>query len=337
VTNVARAALALGLLNGRRGPLLSIQSGVHELRAEVKGAARKTRPWVVVLGRAGYVARAVLYLTIGVLAATTAFGEGGRLTDSQGALDELYRQPLGIVLMVLMSIGLGGYGVWLAVKAVVNPGNEATGKWPRLRRVGWFADALLHFALAAYAISLLAGSADKTDAKTSAASALSSGPMGPAFLASVGAGLVGYGFYEMFCAWRAKLDEQLDLSPLRAGARQSVVQLCRIGIAARSVVFIISGVFLIAAGVTSDASQAKGFGDALQLVREAPYGQTLLAAVALGLIAFGAYQLVEARYRRLFGRAADNTYGRRQLEETWRLERHARRHAPVSTRAHSHE
>jgi hypothetical protein len=26
-----------------------------------------------------------------------------------------------------------------------------------------------------------------------------------------------------------------------------------------------------------------------------------------------------------------------QLEETWRLERHARRHAPVSTRAHSHE
>jgi peptidoglycan/LPS O-acetylase OafA/YrhL len=94
---------------------------------------------------------------------------------------------------------------------------------------------------------------------------------------------------------------------------------------------------LIAAGVTSDASQAKGFGDALQLVREAPYGQALLAAVALGLIAFGAYQLVEARYRRLFGRAADGTYGRRQLEETWRLERHARRHAPVSTRAHSHE
>jgi hypothetical protein len=62
---------------------------------------------------------------------------------------------------------------------------------------------------------------------------------------------------------------------------------------------------LIAAGVTSDANQAKGFGDALQLVREAPYGQMLLAAVALGVIAFGAYQLVEARYRRLFGRAAD--------------------------------
>ena len=303
---MSRVALALGLLKGRRGPLLSIRSEVHELRADVRGAANKTRPWVVVLGRAGYVARAVLYLTIGLLAATTAFGEGGRLTDSQGALDELYRQPLGIVLIVLMSIGLAGYGVWLAVKAVVNPGNEATGQWPRLRRIGWFADALLHFALAAHAISLLAGSAAKTDAKSSAASALSSGPMGPTLVAVVGAGLLGYGCYEMFCAWRAKLDEQLDLSPLSASVRQNVVQLCRLGIAARSVVFVISGVFLIAAGVTSDASQARGFGDALQLVREAPYGQTLLAAVALGLIAFGAYQLVEARYRRLFGRAADS-------------------------------
>ena len=285
---------------------MSIRSEVHELRAGINGAAHKTSRWVIALGRAGYVARAVLYLTIGLLAATAALGEGGRLTDSHGALDELYRQPLGIVLIVLMSIGLAGYGVWLAVKAMVNPGNEATGKWPRLRRVGWFADALLHFALAAYAISLLAGSADKTDAKSSAASALSSGPMGPVLLASVGAWLVGYGFFEMSCAWRAELDEKLDLSPLRAHVRRTVVQLCRIGIAARSVVFTISGVFLFAAGVTSDASQAKGFGDALQLVREAPYGQMLLAAVALGLIAFGAYQLVEARYRRLFGRAADS-------------------------------
>jgi hypothetical protein len=79
------------------------------------------------------------------------------------------------------------------------------------------------------------------------------------------------------------------------------VQLGRVGIAARGAVFGISGMFLVSAGMTSDPSRAKGFAEALQVVREAPYGQALLAAVALGLIAFSAYQGVEARFRRLFG------------------------------------
>jgi hypothetical protein len=285
---------------------LSIRSEVHQLGSELEGAAQQTKPWVIALGRAGYVARAVLYLTIGVLAAMTAVGEGGHLTDSKGALDELYRQPLGIVLIALMSVGLAGYGVWRLVQAVVNPGDEATGRWQGFKRAGWFLNALLHFGLAAYAGSLLAGTAHEHDvsAKGSTASALNSGPVGPALVAIAGASLVGLGVHEMFCAWRAKLDEQLDLSPLSASVRGHIVRLGRIGIAARGAVFAISGIFLVSAGMTSDPSQAKGFADALQVVREAPYGQTLLAAVALGLIAFSAYQAVEARFRRLFGRTS---------------------------------
>jgi hypothetical protein len=280
---------------------LSIRSEVHELGSELEGAAQHTKPWVIALGRAGYIARAVLYLTIGVLAAMTALGEGGRLTDGKGALDELYRQPLGIVLIALMSVGLAGYGVWRVVQAVVNPADEASGRWQGFRRAGWFLGALVHFGLAAYAVSLLAGTAHEHDvsAEGSTASALSAGPVGPALVAIVGAALVGLGVHEMFCAWRAKLDEQLDLSPLTVGVRRHVVQLSRIGIAARGAVFGISGIFSISAALTSDPSRAKGFGEALQVVREAPYGQALLTAVALGLIAFSAYQAIEARFRRL--------------------------------------
>jgi hypothetical protein len=296
--------LALTLLEISRG-LLSIRSNVSELGSELEGAARQTAPWVIALGRAGYVARAVLYLTIGVLAIMTALGEGGRLTDSKGALDELYRQPLGILLIALMSIGLAGYGVWRLVQAVVNPADEATGRWQGFRRAGWFLGALVHFGLAAYAVSLLAGTAHEHDvsAQGSTASALNAGSsVGPAFVAIVGASLIGLGVHELFCAWRSKLDEQLDLSPLSAGIRSHIVQLGRVGIAARGAVFGISGIFLVSAGMTSDPSRAKGFAEALQVVREAPYGQALLAAVALGLIAFSLYQGVEARFRRLFGR-----------------------------------
>ncbi|HEY6078966.1 MAG TPA: DUF1206 domain-containing protein, partial [Polyangiaceae bacterium] len=103
------------------------------------------------------------------------------------------------------------------------------------------------------------------------------------------------------CAVRAKLDERLNLSSLSSAIRQPVARLCRFGIAARGVVFAITGAFLVYAAATSDPRQAKGFGDSLRALLEAPFGRVLLGSVALGLIAFGVYQLVEARYRRLAG------------------------------------
>jgi hypothetical protein len=42
----------------------------------------------------------------------------------------------------------------------------------------------------------------------------------------------------------------------------------------------------------------------LSSVREAPFGGALFALVALGLVAFAFYQLIEARYRRIAGTAA---------------------------------
>jgi Domain of Unknown Function (DUF1206) len=77
------------------------------------------------------------------------------------------------------------------------------------------------------------------------------------------------------------------------------VRLGRLGIAARGIVFGIIGLFLIQAAKQSDASQAKGFGEALASLEQQPFGPWVLGLVALGLIAYGIYSVVEARYRRI--------------------------------------
>ena len=51
--------------------------------------------------------------------------------------------------------------------------------------------------------------------------------------------------------------------------------------------------------VTPDPSQAKSFGESLAALRETPAGEPLLAAVALGLVAYAMYEFIEARYRRI--------------------------------------
>jgi hypothetical protein len=65
------------------------------------------------------------------------------------------------------------------------------------------------------------------------------------------------------------------------------------------VVFGIVGVFLILAAWHSNAGKARGLSGALRALEQQSYGQWVLGIVALGLIAYGFYMLVQARYRRI--------------------------------------
>ena len=73
----------------------------------------------------------------------------------------------------------------------------------------------------------------------------------------------------------------------------------RFGLAARGVVFAVIGFFLIQAARSSNASQVRGLGGALAALASQPYGPWLLGLVALGLVAYGIYNFVQARYRQM--------------------------------------
>ncbi|HAX76270.1 MAG TPA: hypothetical protein DCY88_10625, partial [Cyanobacteria bacterium UBA11372] len=110
---------------------------------------------------------------------------------------------------------------------------------------------------------------------------------------------IGVGFSYLYEAYKAKFRRHLKLSQMSRAEQTWAVRLGRFGIAARGIVFGIIGLFLIQAAKQSDASQAKGFGEALAILAQQPAGPWLLGIVALGLIAYGIYSLVEARYRQI--------------------------------------
>ncbi|HWA75468.1 MAG TPA: DUF1206 domain-containing protein [Polyangiaceae bacterium] len=259
--------------------------------------SRQALPWIA---RAGYLARGFLYLMIGGLAALAAFGQGGRATDSKGALSELYHQPFGATMLLLAACGLFGYAAFLLYQVVLDPERRARG-WKAVKRPGWLIIAFVHGALGVFAIGLITGDSSGGDgnqeAQSRTAELLAWRPLGPWLVALIGIGLGIAAGRELYCAFKAKLDEQLDLSTLDSTARRWVVSLCRIGIASRAVVGAISAAFLIVAAATSDASEVKGFGQSLAMLSQTPLGPPLFVAIALGLLAFAFYELVEARYR----------------------------------------
>ena len=65
------------------------------------------------------------------------------------------------------------------------------------------------------------------------------------------------------------------------------------------VVSCIVGWFLIKAALDFDPNAAVGIDGALAKLSHQSYGHFLLGVVAAGLIAFGVYSILDARYRRI--------------------------------------
>jgi hypothetical protein len=70
-----------------------------------------------------------------------------------------------------------------------------------------------------------------------------------------------------------------------------------LGHAARGVVFLLAGFFIVRAASEYDPKEAIGLDGALAKLAHAAYGPFLLGAVAVGLFAYGLFCLVQARYR----------------------------------------
>jgi len=248
----------------------------------------------------GFVAKAAVYVIVGLVAARVGFGMGGRPTDTRGAMATILAQPLGSILLCAVAAGLLGYGLWLLLSAVM----DAEGQGSRIRgllvRAGTAVKGLTHGVLGARAaLMVLDARAGRGDAVREWTAWLMSAPFGPWLVAAAGASVMGYGGYQLYRAVAADLCEHLDRSRLGASAARWAVRFGRCGMAARGLVFCVIGYFLIRAALRYDPRQAKGLAEALRTMASRSSPPWLLGAVAVGLVCYGLYELFEARYRRI--------------------------------------
>jgi hypothetical protein len=253
--------------------------------------------WVQRLARAGYAAKGVLYLLIGVLAVQVAAGVGGRTTGTSGALLVLLRQPFGRVLLALIAVGLTGYALWRLYCAAFDPKHPGRRDWRRAAvRIGYLMSATVHGGLAWQAARLALGHGGgggdgQADQRTAELMAV---PFGQWLVGIVAIGVAGYGVAQIVKVARGRGVEAMH--GYDPNVRRTVERAARIGLVARGVVFGIMGLFLARAALQRDPSEAGGVADALRELAHQPYAPILLGGVALGLAAYGAYQLALSRW-----------------------------------------
>lgn len=262
-------------------------------------AAPAHRDWVQTFGIVGYATKGVVYAVIGVLAARTAFGAGGRTTDAKGALTEIGSQPFGQILLVLSALGLLGYAIWRFVQAWTGPGRLGADAESSLKRAGWVVSGLVHLSLAWFAASLAFGSSSGQGRGAAGWTAeLMAKPFGQWLVGLVGVIVATVGAREFLRAYRLSFMKDYGRHPMSAQQRRVARAAGRIGLSARGVVFLMIGVFVVAAAVQADPNEARGLGGALRALLEQDYGAVLLGVVAIGLVAYAVHCFFNARYRR---------------------------------------
>lgn len=249
------------------------------------------------LARAGFAARGVIYAIIGVLAIKLALGDGGKTTNQQGALKTIAHQPFGKVMLAVVAIGLGGYGLWRLVRAAIGHGPEGTDSG--FDRVAALGSGIVYTGLCAVAVTILLGSGGGSGNAQKTTAGVFGWPGGPWIVGIVGAVLIGIGLYQGYRGLSKDFLDDSKTEEMGPAARHWIEWIGTFGHLARMVVFGLVGVFLIKAAVDFNPAKAVGLDGALAKLAHASYGPYALGIVAAGLIAFGLYSLSDARYHRI--------------------------------------
>jgi hypothetical protein len=253
------------------------------------------------LARAGYVARGLIYVVIGICAVRLAQGVNGQPASQTGALKLIAGQTFGHALLVLMAIGLGGYALWRLAQVVFGTTPEA-GRHSTLDRLGAAGSAVAYATFCFIAISILASPASQSgnDSKPRDVTRTAlDWPAGRLLVGAVGIVFLIVAGYQLYQGVSRRFLDDSKVGSMDRPVRKAFTAVGVVGLCARAVAFALIGVFVIRAAQTYRANEAVGLDGALARLTRQSYGPTLLLIVAIGLIAFGVYSIADARFRKI--------------------------------------
>lgn len=262
--------------------------------------------WVWRLAPLGFAAKGVLYVIAGGTVAWAAMHVGGRALGTRGALLLLITLPLGRLLVIFVAIGLCGFILRRVVQVFVPPTQGRLPKLRRtrvLRRVGYALSGLAHVGIVLTALALVLGLTivQRTGAppRDWTTPLLVEKPLNGWLTLLAGLVVVGVAGFYFYMAASRRFTIDLHLERMSTRMRRVVLTCGVVGHTGRGVAFLIVGAFLVYAGWFVEEVEARGLSDILRRLEAQPWGAWLLIAIAGGLIAYGLYLLLAARYLRL--------------------------------------
>jgi hypothetical protein len=269
------------------------------------------------LARLGYITKGIIYIAIGLLILEVLVGlprlelelmeeedifeVSIEAPDTNDVFWEVIARPYGPYLLGALALGLGGYVLWRVVQAVRDTEDKGSSPKGIAQRVGYILMGVAYAGLLFTALQVLLGLA----ANNAEGGALDDWtaralgwPGGPWLVGLFGLAVIAVAVEELYRAHRTDLCENMRLDQMHRFIVTCATLAGKFGVTARGIIYGIIGVFLVQAAVEYEPEEVEGLGGALEWLAQQTFGIWLLAAAAAGLMAYGLYAILEARYRR---------------------------------------
>jgi Domain of Unknown Function (DUF1206) len=246
--------------------------------------------------RPGLVAYGLVHLVLGWLALQLALGDRQGSASSSGAVRTLAQQPLGLVLVWLVALGMLLLVLWQLWEAI--GGHRGVDAKTRLRRrVTSVGKAVVYGYIGYNALTIATGAGSSGGGGTESMTAkVMDLPGGQVLVGLIGAGIIAVGGYLAWKGLSEKFTDDLTARGRRGTSGRLTVWLGKVGYVAKGAALAVVGILFGYAAVTHEAQQSGGLDQALQKVLEQPFGPYLLGAMAVGIACFGLFCFVHARH-----------------------------------------
>lgn len=264
---------------------------------------------LVLLIRLGLATRGLVYLMLGYLALTTA--SAARVDDGAGDIFAVLSAiPGGTLVLYLVAAGLGGYALFRLCAALFDIERKGSSTKGVAYRIAYLASAAIHAAMAWTAARMASGAreAGKDQSPEMAATVLDY-PLGETVLGLAGIALVAAALFQTHNAVTAGFMRQIATD-----APPATCWIGRAGHAARAVVMALIGWSLLRSAWSGRTDGVVSLGGAINDLRQA---ETVFVLVAGGLVLFGVFSLITARFRILPDPLPDSA--RRRAERILRI------------------
>jgi hypothetical protein len=247
--------------------------------------------------RIGIAAYGLTHLLVAWIALQIAFGGSGEQADQNGAFQTIGQQPLGRVLLWVLVAGFAAVALWRLEQVFWGFTYESDRTTKLRKRAVSGGKAVIFTVLTVLAARTAAGSGGGGGQQGATAGVLGM-PGGQLLVGAVGVGILVAGVVTVVTGVQQRFRRDMSL-PSDRHARAVALRTGQVGFVAKGVALGLIGVLVVVAAVRLRPEEASGMDTALRTLAGQPFGPYLLAAVALGLLAYGVFCFFDARYHRV--------------------------------------
>lgn len=255
--------------------------------------------WLENFFRFGLISKGVVYCLLGVLTVLAAIGLRGKNASKTDAFNLIYEQPFGKLLLIIIALGLFGFVTLRLFQSFADLDHKGDDPKGVVNRIGYAISALIYSSMGIYAGKLaLSGSHGSGDSKQFIVTKVLALPAGAWIIGIAAVIIMINGGYQVYKGASKKFLKKIQMVPSKFSDvfKKSGI----IGYISRGIVLLVIGYLLLHSALEADPEGVKDTDGAFSFL-ENNFGSFLMGVIALGLVGYGVFMFVKAKYERLIG------------------------------------